>query len=463
MSEDEKFGEFESGDSRGVRAFLVPMSQFRECTANAENRVVIDAPGSPYAREYSFVYVPGLKTQFEGAPYVFEDRGTLVFPDEIQASCVDQKAERLHGENGFQFQLSQNLRTISVKINQSIVIDFVIPVFLWSHDETQWQTEPMGDVWHSDFKSYRKLFFYSPSNRIEFGMDDDYDDSDDESDQHVVACEKRGDGVFVLDLTRFHSWITREKVAHGINMRLGSANYEFAKVYARSFVSSCDLLADYQAGQLVCSGEFIGRGDYYVDITHLQTGLKIVEKGHITNGELLLKTRLRNGEYQVDFFETEEDDDYFDEVSYLPIHTFKKHLINPNDLSGNNIRVISYRPKRHSLIHTRLAAPLWITNLEYLEPLTYEGRMMDAEDKELKVKVVFDNAKELRYFFLYYWDDYDESYVEFLFDNQKKTVVQEEEPGLRPSVRYRRYKVLFDTDYYMFGSVEEHVLPESND
>lgn len=455
--------EFESGDSRGVRAFLVPMSQFRECTANAENRVVIDAPGSPYAREYSFVYVPGLKTQFEGAPYVFEDRGTLVFPDEIRAVCVDQKAEHLHGENGFQFLLSQNLRAISVRINHSIVIEFEIPVFLWSSDGTQWHTEPMGDVWHTDFKGFRKLYFHSPSNRIEFGMDDDYDDSDDESEQHVVACEKRSDGVFALDLTRFHSWITREKVAYGINMRLGSANYEFAKVYARSFVSSCDLLADYQAGQLVCSGEFIGRGDYYVDITHLQTGLKIAEKGHITNGELLLKTRLRNGEYQVDFFETEDDDDFFDEVSYLPIHTFKKHLINPNDLSGNNIRVISYRPKRHSLIHTRLAAPLWITNLEYLEPLTYEGRMMDAEDKELKVKVVFDNAKELRYFFLYYWDDYDESYVEFLFDNQKKTVVQEEEPGLRPSVRYRRYKVLFDTDYYLFGSVEEHVLPESND
>lgn len=245
-------------------------------------------------------------------------------------------------------------------------------------------------------------------------------------------------------------------------MRLGSGSYEFAKVYARSFVSSCDLLADYQTGQLRCSGEFIGRGEYYVDITHLQTGLMIVEKGHITNGELLLKTRLRNGEYQVDFYET-EDDDFFDEVSYLPIHTFKKHLINSDDLSGNNIRAISYRPKHHSLIHTRLATPLWITDLEYLEPLTYEGRMMDIEGKELKVKVVFEKATELRYFFLYYWDDYDESFVEFLFDSQRKTIVQEEEPGLRPSARYRRYKVLFDTDYYMFGSVEEHVSPESGE
>ena len=89
--------------------------------------------------------------------------------------------------------------------------------------------------------------------------------------------------------------------------------------------------------------------------------------------------------------------------------------------------------------------------------------MIDAAGKELRVKVVFENAKELRYFFLYFWDDYDESYVEFLFDSQRKTVVQEEKPGLRPSVRYRRYKVLYDTDYYMFGSVEEHVLQESSE
>ncbi len=454
--------EFESGDSRGVRAFLLPLSQFRECSENTETRVIVDAPGSTFAREYSFVYVSGMKTQFEGAPYVFEDRGTLVFPENIRVSCVDQNSERLHGENGFQFRLSQNLRTITAQINQLIILEFEIPVFLWSFDETQWQTEPMGEIWHTDFKAHQKLFFHSPSNRLEFSMDDDYDDSDDESEQHVVACEKRSDGVFVLDLTRFHSWITREKVAHGIYMRLGSGSYEFAKVYARSFVSSCDLLADYQTGQLRCSGEFIGRGEYYVDITHLQTGLMIVEKGHITNGELLLKTRLRNGEYQVDFYET-EDDDFFDEVSYLPIHTFKKHLINSDDLSGNNIRAISYRPKHHSLIHTRLATPLWITDLEYLEPLTYEGRMMDIEGKELKVKVVFEKATELRYFFLYYWDDYDESFVEFLFDSQRKTIVQEEEPGLRPSARYRRYKVLFDTDYYMFGSVEEHVSPESGE
>ena len=456
--------EFEAGDAKGIRAFLIPLTQFPECTEGVVNRVILDVPGNTYAREYSFVYVHGLKTKFDGAPYVFEERGTLVFPESIRVACTNPDAERLHGENGFQFLLSQELRTIPIQINNSITVDFEIPMFLWSADEIEWKTEPMGDIWHSDFKALRKLFFHSPNDRLEFSMDDDYDDSDDQSEQHVVVCDKRSDGVFVLDLTRFHSWITRDKIAHSISMRLGSSFYEFAKVFARSFVISCDLSADYVSEELTCSGEFIGRSDYYVDITHLQTGVKIVDKGHISDGEFKLATRLRNGDYQVDYYETEEDDDdFFDEVSYLPIHSFKKHLINHNDLSGNHIRMLSYRPKMHSLIHTRFAHTLWITNLEYLESQTYEGHMKTQEGEELLVKVVFENSKDLRYFDLYFWDDYDETFVEFLFDNEKKIIVREEEPGLRPSVRYRRYKVLFDSDYMFYGSVEERIEADSPD
>ena len=221
--------------------------------------------------------------------------------------------------------------------------------------------------------------------------------------------------------------------------------------------------ADYHAGQLTCSGEFIGRNDYYVDITHIQTGIKIVEKGHISDGEFKLTTYLRNGDYQVDYFETEEDDDYFDEVSYLPIHSFKKHLINHNDLTGYHIKILSYRQKIHSLIHTHFDHALWITNLEHIGPQTYEGHMKTPEGEEILVKVVFLSSKDLRYFELYFWDEYDESFVEFLFDNQRKTLVREEEPGLRPSVRYRRYKVLFDNDYMFYGSVEERTEADSSD
>ena len=450
-----RLDEFDSGDARGTRAFLVPLSQFGECVADALNRIIIDAPRSQYAKEYSFVYEPDLTVSFGGSPYVFEERGTVVFPEGLGVECLTSGAERLQGENGFSFEISQNLRSLTVRFNGKLTMELDAPVFMWSYDESEWFTEPMGDIWHTDFYSHRRLLFRSPSQKLEFEMDDDDADSDDQDEVHSAVCEKRADGIFVLDLTRFHSWITRDRVAHAISMRLGSSTYEFAKVYARSFVSSCDLYADYEAGELCCSGEFVGRGDYYVDITYLKTGVRVVEKGNISTGELRVPARLRNGRYQVDFFETEEEDDFFDEVTYLPVHSFTNRLINRNDLSGNQIRLISFRPKYHSMMYTRFAESYWIQDLDYIAPMTYEGRLRLTEDVTLRVRVVFEKARELRNFHLCFWDDEYEDYIEFLYDGEQRTLVMEEESGLRPSVRYRRYKVLFDGDYVFYGAVTE--------
>ena len=92
-----------------------------------------------------------------------------------------------------------------------------------------------------------------------------------------------------------------------------------------------------------------------------------------------------------------------------------------------------------------------------MAPLTYEGHIDVPQIGNLPVKVIFENEKDLRHFCLYYWDDYDEAYVDFLFDNLTRNLVLEEEPGLKPSVRYRRYKMLFDTDYLFYGSVEDQI------
>ena len=449
--------EFDSADARGARAFLVSMQHFSECSPNAENRIILDIPGNTYAREYRFVYIPALSARFDGAPYVFEDRGTLVFPEGIQATCISHDAEPLHGENGLRFAITPELSTIKVRMNQTIDIDFQVPAFMWSSDEKAWSTEPMGDIWHSDFRKYRRLYFHSPETRLEFGMDDDLDDSDDQTEQHTVLCERRKDGVYVLDLTRFRSWITRDKVAYPISMKLGSSSYTFTTVYAKTYVASCDLSADYESELLICSADFIGQGEYFVDITHLQSGTKIIEKGQITSGELQLKLRPKNGLYQVEFFELEEDEGFFEEESYLSIHSFQKTLVNKNDLSGNHIRVLSIRPRLYSRIHSRLTSPLWIEDLEYAAPLTYQGKMKMDSGESCLVRVVFESTDNLRYFHLFFWDEYDESFLEFLFDDQKKTIVFEEEPDLTPSVRYRRYKVLYDTDFLFYGSVEDRV------
>ena len=451
---DCEYDDFEAADSRGTRAFYLQLSQFDSCLNNAENRIILDIPGNTYAKDYSFAYVPGLEFTFDGAPYVFEERGTLIFPKTVSALCVSHNAENLAGENGFKFDITGDLVSITVKINQALDLVIDVPVFMWSVDGRLWNTCAAGDVWHSDFFKFRQIYVRSPEARLEFGTDDDYDDGDDDAEQHIVSCSKNQDGLFTLDLTRFRSWITREKIAHSIIMRLGKSNYEFACVYARSYVSSCDLSADYENSMLTCYGDIIGKSDYYVDITHLQSGARVAEKCALKNGEYAAKDRLRNGEYLVEFFEAEADDEFFDEVEYLPIHSFKKTLINRDDLSGNSIRLMSFRPKEHSVLHTGFAKPIWIRRLDRTAPFSYEGHIEDPEKGDLLVQVLFEGRNDLRYFSLRFWDEYEEAFLDFIYDSKRKTIVREEEPDLESYVRYRRYKVLYDTDYVFYGSVE---------
>ena len=68
----------------------------------------------------------------------------------------------------------------------------------------------------------------------------------------------------------------------------------------------------------------------------------------------------------------------------------------------------------------------------------------------------------LRYYSLLFWDEYDNDYLEFIYDSQKRCLVKEEEPGLRPSEKYRRYKMLYESDMFFYGSVEDRKKPEES-
>ena len=73
--------------------------------------------------------------------------------------------------------------------------------------------------------------------------------------------------------------------------------------------------------------------------------------------------------------------------------------------------------------------------------------------------MTFPNTDELRYFTIAFWDDYEEMYIDFMFDAKHRKLVQEEVDGLRPSERYRRYRILFEDDYIYFGILNDQ-LPE---
>ena len=453
---DCKYTEFESADSKGCRAFFVPTDQFKECRNNTINTVLLDIPKSTFVKEYIFAYINGLSVNYDGAPYVFEERGTICFPDDIKAKCSDKRVEQLFGENGFSFELTGERTTLPMRINGKLNLEFKIPVLLWSTDNETWKTEPLGEIWSTDFFKIKTLYFKSPEKKIELVTDSDTDDDE----IQAVTAEKRADNTFLLDMTRFMSWITRDKIAHNITIKVGSKEYAFATVYAKSYVVNCDVAADYEEGILTCTGDIIGQSQYYIDILHMNTGRVIADKQRFAGNEFSVKDKLSTGDYRIEIFEAEDDDSGFDDLTYYSIFECTKKLINKSDLSGHYLHIRKFKPSVGTYIFTNFACEYWVTDFEKAGKGIYEGVLLeDGIQTGLKVQVEFTDTDNLRYFNVSFWDEYEEAYIDFMFDAAKKMLIQEEAEGLSAAKRYRRYKMLFADDFIFYGTLEDK-LPE---
>ena len=433
-------------------AVLIPLSKIRACKNNAMNSVYVSIPGDAHTQTYDFVYIHGFVAHFDGAPYVFEERGTVVFPQHIRVSCDD--AERLQGENGFCFELTTGISKLLLTVQDDICLELHIPAVSWSVDNENWYFEPAGELWHSDFLRIEELYVRSPISKVSFITDSDIADDEDDEACFVIA-EPMDENKYVVDIRPFKKWLTRDIMKHDVNVKIGSNEYRFASVYTRSFVASCDLRADFDTSTLTCKCDIIGKSNYYVDIIHKLSGRVIADKAPLKDGLWEEIDPLRSGNYFVEIFEKEIDEEG---DIFWSVYSLEKEFINKNDFSGKHLQVREFKPSKMSNLFTRFSHEYWVVSLSRVDSHTYRGKLMDnGIDSELEVQVNFPNIDELRYFTIAFWDDYEEAYIDFMFDAKLKKLVQEEGDGLRPSERYRRYRILFDEDYVYFGGLYDQL------
>lgn len=446
--------DFESLDAKGCRGFLVPLDQFSELRESAENCIFVDVPGAIYAKQFEFALVRDFAVNFDGAPYVFKERAAVTFPQGIDVACEISDVHALQDENGFIFELRPELQNLPVTVNRSLSVYLDIPVLMWSTDGVAWRIDAMREIWSKDFFKSPTIHFKPASFQISMQTDSDAGD-DDNDELHEVKAEPRQDCVDI-DLTRFKSWISRNQLRHGITIQVESKEYEFATVYSRSYIIDCETSADYDAGTLRCSCDIIGKSDYYVDITHVESGTLLASKRKLDNGVLVLNDRLRNGNYRIEVFEADCDDCDFDEPDYYSIFSKTQELLNKDDMSGSNLVVRQFRLAHRSTLFTSFRCAYLVKNIEKVGPGEYEGQLYkNDEDTGIKTSIVFVDYTDLRYFTMQFWDDYDGCFVDFLFDCEEGTLVKEEEPGLPTKVRYRRYKFLDSYDYVFYGILEK--------
>lgn len=462
---DCEYTDFESADSRQCRAFILSLEQFKECRNLELNKLIVDIPGSVYAKAYPFVYAKDYATEFVDSPYIFEERACVVFPPHIKATCSNAEVTKLSGENGFMFELSPELSSLNLRLWDKIDINVDIPMLMWSGDKVNWHIEPMNEIWHSDFFSYKELYFRAPSSKIQLYTEMDILDDDDEGEMRTVEAESCGDGLYRIDMTRFRSWIKRNKLRHEVLLKFGSNEYNFATVYARSYVMTpYEFSADCEEEILSCSFDIIGKSDYYIDITETKTNLKLAQKRKLEDGRFTMQGYIPNGTctYKIEIFEAEEDDSGFDDLVYYTIFTDTKALINNADMSGKYLHIRKIKRANSGLLDD-FHEDYWISEFHKVAAFTYEGRLIkNGTLSDDRVEVYFPFKDNLRYFYLKFWDDYEEDFIEYILDRNTMSLVKEEDASLRPSVKYNRYRVLYDPDYEFFGSPEDFLPNTEN-
>lgn len=434
-------------DRSGETGYLINLADVG-CVEDGFYNIYVDVPNDRTNRSWQFILMNGMNFEFEDAPYIFESKGTIKFNKGLEVKPNSQSIEKVIGENSFNFKiLSDKDEIIFEKIlgESSIDLHFDIPVFKWSFDNENWFIEQPSEIWHYNFPT--KIYFKFPGNRLILHMDDLYDGDEEQS---VIYIKSQSLGIFECDVTRFKSWFGREKKIRSVYINLSNIDIEFIRVITRSYVIDKIIMGDYINQQLIGEFDIVGNSKYYVDIIY--NGNKIADKEILKEGKILIDDPLASGRYKIVVYEEEEDDTGFGDTHYLQIYEFYQDLVNPYNLTGKKAE-LKYLKRHDSLFKVQLKEQYIITDLQFIDynnKHNYYGILKKPSDNNLviPIKIKINDLNNLRHIFIYFIEDGEE--LEFLFDNNNKSIVKEEQNGLRPSVKYRRYTVIYD-DEYIYG------------
>lgn len=438
-------------DRSGEKGYIINTSYYG-CSADGIYQMLIDVPNDKSRRYWEFSVINGFSFEFEDAPYIFSNRGTIRFEDNLKI-IAETGVEKLHDENAFNFKIDPNCDDIVFSFltdSAKIPLRIYAPAFKWKFDNGNWQIEQPPEIWHSEFPTMIQI--KHPDDSLTICMDDDVNYETQEQTQSYNKLKVKH--LFECDMTRFKSWFGREAAMRRVMIHFHNDIKEFIRVVTKSTAMSCIIRGDYENDILVGEVDIIGKARYYADIRFNNT--KLAEKVVINHGQFEMQIKLVSGTYSIDIFEEEDDDTGFGDICYYPVAHFEQDLLNPNNLLGKCIEVKRIRESQESSFFLPLNYRFTIENLSYSDELdkhNYIGLMFidnsTSRDGRLvaayPVNVNFFNTDKLKYVKLSFLDDGEPEV--FLYDSKRKIIVKEENRDLPRTERYRRYTPLYEDEY----------------
>lgn len=443
---DQRVTLFDTFDGSGNRGLLIQLEEWG-CTNDGLYTVVIDVPNDRKTRFWKFVLINGLKSKFEDAPYLFEQRATIIFSETTSVKpLLSSGVQHVSGENAFNFEIIAETDEVGFEldtIDGSIAVYFQVPALKWKYNHHPWQVLAPPDLWHTHFPS--RIYFKFPENKIALSMEESFS----EKGPRLVVYEKTiATGMFECDLTRFRSWFDRNRTFQWIYITVGSNRIPLMRVFTKSEIVSHLIVANFERNSLVAELEIIGQSEYYADIIHIPSSTKIAHKLQIQNGKLECYAELKSGMYRLDVFEAEMDDTGFGESVYYQLKSLQQNLINPYDLTSKKLVIRNIKNPPDSAFSMSLQSEYIVSGLIKTGINSYEGMLSVQHSKvnkerAFKVSIEIPNLNRIKMAHLTFWDNEEKAWLDFMYDSKRKAIVNEEDNGLRISEKYRRYSMLY--------------------
>lgn len=416
--------------------------------ADGRYDVHIDIPGGG-KRWYSFLLMQDFSITFDGAPYIFEPRGSAAVECAEQITSLDSNCE-LRGNSQFDFEIRADQRDLSFRIDlpMSPVLKIRIPALFWRYDSGVWNWEQPEELWHKELPSIIEII--APCEKAVLHIDDLQDEESDLEQKPVVGEKRTNREGLVFDLTRIKTYLEADQTVRTLYLDMDQLTKRFVQIVTRSTVVQCTAYGHFEKQQIEVNATIIGKGAYYVDMDF--GNITIAKKQPIVDTACVLDIPegLSTGEYEIELFECEQDNFGFGDV-YKSLGVYRQKLVNPYDMRGNNLELIQLHRengKKSPLVMTFSAE-----NLQYIQGknTNFYGAQMVVSNREkivaaYPVIVEFIDYATPDRVRLYFDDDGEDT--EFLYDAVRRIIVKQEDNGVSRAEKYRRFEVLYEDDTF---------------
>ena len=434
-------------DNSEYSYYLIDLGEY--CKEDNGYIVDVDIPSDRKTRTYQFAIINDFGFEFIDAPYIFKTNGTISFNKNLSVTFKNNKSNR------FDFNIDSQTDNFTFNVN-GFGVSIDVPVFKWKFIvDDEWHIEKPEEIWHKEFPNY--MYFVLPSNGGCIFSDQQV--IDEEEMPKISFSYDSDNDYYVCDTRKILSWLELGKAIHNLNIQFDANHFSFLTVVTSCILVSSNLNNDLDDKQLVLRSVILGYSDCVVDV--YCNGEIIADKHPLTSNGAKLSTDKLFGEYEVVFLEYDDDEDdsfgEFGEAVYSEFARKKYSIKNDNLLVGKKIEVlyITEDKKTQSIFSS--------SKYEIKDKISIIVERQDEEDdciyygltncsnptlSKLNVQIEQIDIKNPSKVLLFFYDEEEECYVDFIYDKHLKTLLTQEEESLSAVETRNRYLAFLPTNYY---------------